>query len=473
MMSQTEKSNSLSSRRQFVKGAAVLAGAAMIVPRHVLGGPKFTPPSEKVNIAIIGAGGQGRHNARALFREESAQVVAVADPMEWVSVEQFYYKGKAGSGPVKQEVEKHYSEKNPNFKCAVYEDFRVMLDKEKSVDAILCATPDHLHAYVSVWAMRMGKHVYCEKPLTHNIWEARKVARTARETGVATQMGNFGHSSEGIRSSIEYLRDGAIGNVTEVHGWAPASRWNTKLKGLPEEKMDIPAGLNWDLWLGPREPRPYHSCYVPVMWRDFWTFGCGVLGDFACHDLDATVWAFDLEAPEIVEGYRAGYGDSEIQPYGDITYFQFGKRKKQKPLKVTWYSGGLRPPRPEELKPGMNLDPHNVMFKGDKGIILTDGWGGPPKLFPDKRRASYTPPKKTIPRVEGHHRDWLDACKGGKPASGEFQYSARLTEIVLLGVLALRSGKRIEWDYDNLQAKGMPELDVLIQEPYRKGWELD
>jgi len=280
-------------RRELLTSTAGAAAAALIVPRHVLGGAKFVPPSDKVNVALVGAGGQGRTNVRVLFREADAQVVAVADPIEQHNLDAFYYRGLGGRKPVRAEIEKHYREKTPNHACAEYEDFRVMLEKEKAIDAILCATPDHLHACVSIRAMRAGKHVYCEKPLVHNVWEARLVAKVAEETGVATQMGNQGHSRDGIRQTCEWIWAGAIGPVREVHAWVGATRWNKTLTGRPEETPPVPAGVNWDLWLGPRDERPYHPAYTPVTWRDFWAFGSGALGDFGCHDLDAACWALD------------------------------------------------------------------------------------------------------------------------------------------------------------------------------------
>jgi predicted dehydrogenase len=283
-----------SSRREFLRAGVAAAGVFTIVPRHVLGGRGFVPPSDKVNIALIGAGGQGRSNTRELFNQADAQVIAVADPAESFSLDAFYYKGAGGRGPVRAEIEKHYADKSPNFRCAAYEDFRVMLEKEKAIDAVLCATPDHLHAYVSTHAMQAGKHVYCEKPLTHNLWEARQVARVAKETGVATQMGNQGHSSVGIRETVEWLQSGAIGPVREVHAWVGSGRWNPTLTGRPKENPPVPAGLNWDLWLGPRSSRPYSPAYFPVAWRDFWAFGSSNLGDFGCHDMDAACWALDL-----------------------------------------------------------------------------------------------------------------------------------------------------------------------------------
>ncbi len=469
---QPRKQSGKRSRRECL-AAASSALALVIVPRHVLGGAKFVAPSEKINIALVGAGGQGRTNVRALFQEADTQVIALADPVESANLDRFYFKGLAGRGPVKAEIEKHYSEKSANFRCAAYEDFRVMLEKEKSIDAVLCATPDHLHAYVSVLAMRAGRHVYCEKPLTHNIREARLVAAVAKETGLATQMGNQGHSTEGIRQTVEYLRDGAIGAVREAHSWVPAGRWNPALQGLPAETPPIPAGINWDLWIGPRDMRAYHPAYIPVTWRDFWAFGCGALGDFGCHDMDAAVWAYDLETPQSVQVLPAGYCDSEIAPFGEIGYFRFATNGARPGMKLTWYSGGLMPDRPEALPENFTLPRRGVMFVGERGVIQCDGAGGAPRLFPASLRASYPAPAKTLARSRGHHRDWLDAIKGGPRPSSNFEYAAKLTEITLLGVLSLRLGGRLlQWDAQNMQAKGLPEAEPLIKGTYRKGWEL-
>jgi len=459
------------SRRTWLKACA--AGAACtVVPRHVLGGPKFVPPSEKVNVAIVGAGGQGRTNLRELFREPDAQVIAVADPIEQSNLDAFYYKGLAGRLPVEAEIEKHYAATSPNFRCAAYEDFRVMLQKEKALDAILCATPDHLHAYVSVTAMRAGKHVYCEKPLTHNISEARAVAKVAKETGVATQLGNQGHSRDGIRQTCEWIWDGAIGAVREAHAWVGAGRWNKTLSGRPTDTPPVPPGINWDLWIGPREPRPYHPAYTPVTWRDFWAFGTGAQGDFGCHDLDAACWALDLHTPVSVEARPAGYMDAEIAPFGEICYFHFGPRNDKPPVRVTWYTGGLMPPCPEELGPKQSLPGRGILFVGDKGVMLCEGAGGPPRLLPYEKTREYKKPAPSLARSKGHHRDWLDACKGGAAPSSNFGYGARLTEIVLLGVLALRAGKKLSWDAAAMKATNAPETDAMVCGQYRKGWEI-
>jgi predicted dehydrogenase len=461
------------SRRNFVKGSALSAAGFMIVPRHVLGGPGFVAPSDKVNIGIIGAGGKGKQNTTEFLKFDDVQVTAVADPAYYWNLAEFYYRSEAGRGPVVEMIEDHYASATPNFKVAEYIDFREMLDKEKSLDAIVCSTPDHTHAFVTLQGLRAGKHVYCEKPLTHNIWEAREVARVARESGLATQMGNSGHSADGIRETVEYLRAGAIGKVREAHAWVPAGRWIPGLEGLPQGSTPKPVGFDWDLWLGPRNEHPFHEHYVPVKWRDFWDFGCGALGDFGCHDMDAATWAFHLKAPKTVQIFPAGYSDSEIAPYGEIGYYEFEEKEDQQPLKLHWYSGGLRPDLHEALPEGYAYGRRASMFVGDKGIIINDGNNRAPEIYPESRRESFKAPKQEIPRSNGHFRDWVDAIKGGSPASSNFEYGARLTEITLLGVLSLRlGGKRIEWDYENMKVKGVPEADQYIREEVRKGWEM-
>jgi len=314
------------SRRSFVKSAATTAAALSfptIIPRHVLGGANFVAPSDKVNVGIVGVGGQGRHNTLQLLQLDDVQVTAIADPAEYWNLNDFYYKAIAGRGPVKDIIEEHFEKKTPNYKVAEYVDFRKMLEKESSLDAVLCATPDHTHAFVASNSMRAGKHVYVEKPMAHNLWENRKLAEIAKETGVATQMGNMGHSSEGIRQVVELLRAGAIGEVKESHSWCHATRWTNGLHDLPLGSTIPQPDFDWDLWLGPREEIPYHEDYTPVKWRDFWRFGCGAIGDFACHDMDATVWAYDLAEPESVQIYPIGQSNEEIVPHGELGYFDF------------------------------------------------------------------------------------------------------------------------------------------------------
>jgi len=475
------RETSLLTRRRFVATTAVAAAGVTILPRHVLGGPRFVAPSDKVNVAIIGVGGQGRTNARALFQEEDCQVIAIADPCEEWDLSPFYYGGKAGRGPVRGEIEAHYREKTPNHSCAVYEDFRVMLEKEKAIDAVLIATPDHSHAYISILAMKAGKHVYCEKPLTRDVGEARTVARVAKETGVATQMGNHGRSSEGHRQTAEWIWDGAIGAVREVHSWGGSSPF-AKGRGRPEGTPDVPAGFDWDLWLGPAEWRPYHPAYAPFGWRGFWAFGGGALPDLAVHHLDPAFNALFLDTPRTVEATAVGGVDEEVVAFGMLVTWRFGERTTERgtmgPVTVHWYDGGLRPPTP----PGIDVDDprqrlgeegSGVVFVGEKGIITSAGWSGMPRLLPTELHREYKRPEKTLPRVESHRADWLQACKGGKPACSSFDYGARLVEFIMLGNVALRAKKQIRWDGPGMKATNAPEADAHLKgAPYRAGWEL-
>jgi predicted dehydrogenase len=234
----------------------------------------------------------------------------------------------------------------------------------------------------------------------------------------------------------------------------------------------VPAGVNWDLWLGPREFRPYHPAYVPVKWRDFWAFGNTGMGDFGCHDLDSACWALDLKTPESVEGRACGPMNEEIAPHGCVVYYQFGPRDQQPPVRVTWYDGGLSPARPDGWPEDEKFPTRGVLFVGDKGVMFCGGAGGAPRLLPDEKMDAYKKPAPTIPRVKSHHQDWLEACKGGRAAGSNFEYGARLTEITLLGLLAVRTGKKIYWDAENLKATGVPEADAIIKGTYRKGWEI-
>jgi predicted dehydrogenase len=461
-------------RREFIKNSLGSLAAITIIPRYVLGGKGFTPPSDKVNIGIIGAGGQSIYSISELLKLEDVQLISIADPSNYWTND-ILYSSDTGRGPTKKFIEAFYSGKTPNYKIAEYEDFRVMLEKVKPLDAVVCATPDNTHAYVSIFAMRAGKHIYCEKPLAHNIWEVRKMRDVARETGLATQMGNQGTSQDNLRLTVEYLRAGAIGTVRESHSWVSATRWLPGLNRFPEESTPIPDGFNWDLWLGPTSWHPYNKVYTPVKWRDFWDFGCGALGDFGCHDMNSAAWAFNLQRPESVEVAPAGNnGSTVIAPYGEIGYFKFAAKGEQPSYKLTWFSGGLRPDLPELLPEDIKLVSRGALFIGDKGIILNNGGiDSAPQIFPESLRDSFTPPSPTIPRSKGHHREWIDSIKGGPAAMSNFEYAARLTEIVLLGVLSLRlGGKKVYWDATNMKAKGLPEADNIIQEPVRKGWEM-
>ncbi|MCO8125252.1 Gfo/Idh/MocA family oxidoreductase [Stieleria sp. TO1_6] len=470
-------SQSTSSRRRFLKAAsasaASLSVAATIVPRHVLGGPGQVAPSDRVNVALIGAGGRGLQNARELMKLKDVQITAVADPAEFWDLKDFYYRGVAGRGPACKEFEAHYQAKQPGYRCQPFVDFREMLQSAPSeFDAVLCAAPDHLHALISLHAMRSGKAVYCEKPLTHNIAEARLVAKVAKETGVATQLGNQGHSRDGMRRTIEYLRSGILGEITEVHAWVSATRWNPSLVHPPTIKQPVPKGLDWDLWCGPRQPVEFNHAYAPVAWRDFWQFGLGAMGDFGCHDLDSSVWGLELGKPTRVEMYAAGQTDPAMIPFGELGYFDFEKTAYAGPTRIHWYSGGIRPARPDAMPAGNDLPNRGVMFVGDKGVMVCGGAGGAPSVYPDELAQTANEVAQSMERSQGHHSDWIQAIKGGPQASSEFGYGAKLTEITLLGVLSLRCGEVIHWDDVNMKATGVAKADEVIHGDYRPGWEL-
>jgi predicted dehydrogenase len=403
--------------------------------------------------------------------------MAICDVNEESDYSRFYYRGTAGRKPALELIEKRYARRKSagEYKgCASYVDFRKMLEKEKAIDAVLVATPDHIHAVATMAAIKNGKHVYCEKPLTHSVYETRKIAEAARQAKVATQMGNQGHSGEGIRLTVEWIRDGAIGDVREVHSWShTGGGWAEGRTARPKETPPAPSGLNWNLWLGPVPHRPYHLAYAPYNWRGWWDFGTGANGDMACHNMAPAFWALDLGHPVSVEGSSSGI-NYETTPLTSIIHWQFAARKNMPPVKVTWYGGGLMPPQPDELEPGRKLTGggNGILFVGDKGKIMCPGWGGNPRIIPETRMKAYERPAKTIPRSKGHHRDWIDACKGGKPASSNFDYAGPMTEVILLGNVALRTGKKLTWDGPNMKATNAPEADKYICPEYHNGWTL-
>jgi predicted dehydrogenase len=321
--------------------------------------------------------------------------------------------------------------------------------------------------------MKRGKHVYCEKPLTHNIYEARAVAKAAAEAGVATQMGNQGRSSEGNRLTCEWVWDGAIGAVREVHAWSDSGSWSSG-KGRPKDTPDVPRNLNWEMWLGPKKTRPYHPAYAPYNWRGWWEFGTGCVGDMAVHNIDPAFAALKLEHPTSVEGFSE-FVDSEVIGPNNRVIWEYPQRGDMPPVKVYWYDGNLMPKRPDELEPGrmMGGGENGVMLIGDKGIILGAGWSESPRIIPETKMKEYKLPEKTLPRSPGHHRNWLDACKGGPKACSDFSYGARLAEMMLLGDVAIRTQKKIFWDGPNMKPTNAPEAEAFIREQYREGWSLD
>lgn len=465
------------SRRQFVGGVAATTAAFTVVPRYVLGRTGYTSPSDKLNVAVIGTGGQGIQNIKSLLQHPDVQIIAVCDVTEEADYSRFYYGGTGGKIPTLKLVEKHYSSQKSTSQykgCTNYVDFCKMLEKEKAIDAVLVATPDHIHAVATMAAIERGKHVYCEKPLTHSIYEARKITEAARKAKVATQMGNQGHSSEGIRLTCEWIWDGAIGQVREVHAWSDTGvDWASNRVARPKETPPLPSGLNWDLWIGPAPKRPYHPTYAPYNWRGWWDFGTGAIGDMACHNMDPAFWALKLGHPVSVEGCATNI-NSETTPFGSIVYYEFGAREGMPPVKATWYSGGLMPPRPAELEAGRQLGGggNGILFVGDKGKIMCAGWGGNPRIIPEAKMREYKLPPKTIPRSGGHHRDWIDACKGGRPASSNFDYAGPMTEVILLGNVALRTGEKLFWDGQVMKATNVPQADIYIRPEYHNGWTL-
>lgn len=464
-------------RRSFVRGSLAAAAGLTILPACATS-PRIgrrPRPSGRINIAVIGTGGQGLGNIRRLLRFEDVQVVALCDVNQFSDYSAFYYGGVAGLAPALDEVESFYAEqaKSGSYKgCATYGDFNEMLDRESDIDAVLVATPDHVHAVACMAAINRGKHVYCEKPLAHSIHEVRVVTEAARKKGVMTQMGNQGHSGEGIRLAVEWIRDGAIGTVREVHGSTSAggSEWVTTNR-RPVDTPPMPEGLDWDRWLGPAEYRPYHSAYAPYNWRGWWDFGTAGIGDMACHNLDPAFWALDLGYPTSVEARATGHSDETV-PTGSKYRYEFPARGGRPPVTMYWYDGDEPRPRPEELEPERGFGGEGVHFVGDDGVLIMDGWGESPRIIPETKMRAYDRPDKTIPRVPGHHRSWIDACKGGDPVHGNFDYSGPMTETILLGNVALRTGKKLQWDGERMKAANAPEAEAYVQPKYRKGWEL-
>lgn len=460
-------------RRRFLRTTTTLA-ALSVVPRWMLGGAGQAPPSERLNVAIVGTGGQGITNLKELLNHPDVNIAALCDVAEFWDNSQLYYKHNGGRGPAQQVLAEH-ARQHPDAKphsARVFVDFRVMLEKaHRDIDAVLVATPNHVHAVAAMAAIRAGKGVYCEKPLTHSIFEARQLARAARDAKVATQMGNQGHSTDDIRRAVEWIRAGAIGPVREVHAWLGGPN-RTLPAERPTETPPVPEGLSWDLWLGPAPARPFHPAYAPLAFHYWWDFGSGPLGNFGCHALDTAVWALDLEFPTTVEASSTQLSE-ETTPLAATYHYRFPSRGDQPPVQLYWYDGGLRPPRPACLEPDRELPTAGgSLIVGDTGAILSGIWSGSPRIIPDEKMRRFEPPAPTIPRSKGHHRDWIEASKGGPAASANFDYAARLTEIVLLGSVALRTGSTVYWDGPGMRAINLPEAEPLVRGHFRKGWEL-
>jgi predicted dehydrogenase len=446
------------SRRGFLKSAA--ASGMMIVPRRVLGGRGHVAPSDKLNIAAIGCAGQGGSD---ISRLEGENIVALCDA-DWERAAPTF-------------------KKHP--RAARYKDFRVMLDKQKDIQAVVVATPDHFHAVAALAAMQLGKHVFVEKPLAHDVYETRRLVKAAKDSHVATQMGNQGHATESIRLLCEWIWDGAIGPVTEVQAWTPHPVWPQGMLQRPVERPPAPDTLDWDVWLGPAPHRPYHPAYLPMAWRGWLDFGTGGLGDMGCHIFDHIVWALKLGAPTSVEASASTFvaeslnwdkpRNSETYPQATIVTYKFPAREGFPPLTLTWFDGGLMPPRPEELPASAKMGDQfgGALYIGSKGKILTGSHGANGlRILPDERMLAFTRPAKTLPRSIGHHAEWVAACKGGPAAGSNFDVAGPLTEVVLLGCAAIRSGEKLFWDAANMRFLNNADADQYLRRPPRAGWTI-
>ncbi len=455
-----EKDEKGISRRKFVGGIAAAAGIT-IVPRYVLGGRGYQAPSDKLNIACIGPGGMGGNNTNKCAAA-GENIVALCDVDDEKAAKMFA--------------------KYPNAKR--HKDFRKMLEQQKDIQAVIVAPPDHSHAVAALAAMQLGKHVYCQKPMTRTVGEARRLTEAARKYKVATQMGNQGHSNEGLRLVCEWIWDGAIGPVREVHMWTNRPVWPQGMFKRPAETPPVPATLDWDVWIGPSAMRPYSPAYHPFNWRAWQDFGAGALGDMGCHVMDAAFSALKLGYPTSVEAFTSDIvvemwkkqENKETYPSSSVVHYNFPARGDMPPVKLHWYDGGMKPEKPEELEYG-ELPESGTIFVGDKGKIITPTYTESVRIIPEAKMKEYKRPEKTLPRVkggqEGHEQNWIAACKGGDPADSNFDYSGPFTETVVMGNLAIRfPGKQLLWDGVNMKVTNFDAANEFVFPKYREGWSL-
>jgi predicted dehydrogenase len=444
-------------RRGFIAGAGA-AAAVTVVPRRVLARSGQTPPSETLQIAGIGVGSMGGVDIAAVHAEKGTNIVALAD-VDW--------------GYAAKTFKKYPAAKQ-------FRDFRKMLDAlDKTIDAVVIGTPDHSHAVIAISAMQRGKHVYCEKPLAHSIAEVRRLVEAAKKYKVATQLGNHGHSFESARMFCEWIWDGAIGDVHTIQAGCRCICTATQQLAQLKEKHPVPATLDWDLWLGPAEARPYHPAYHPAAWREWFPFGTGTIGDFGCHIIDPVNWALDLGAPATIRARvkDAGYDfkkQSDAFPMGEQITYEFAAKGSRGPITLHWYSGTAPIPRPAVLEPGRPAVDIGAVVLGSKGAIMYGMHGASGvRIIPEAAMKAYKLPPKKIPRVANHHRDWLDAIRHGGKAGCDFSYGGPLTEIPLLGVVAIKmAGTRLQWDAKNMRFPNCAEANEFLSAPYRTGWTL-
>jgi len=431
----------ITNRREFLKSSA-LTGVGLVVTGAgaASAGEKKAAPSDKLNMAIVGVGGRGGANMGGVRSENIAALCDVDD--------------------------RHLANAARRFpKAKTYNDWRKMLE-QKDIDAVVCSTTDHTHALISVAAMKLGKHVYCEKPLAHSVHEARVMRETYLKSNVATQMGTQIHASNNYRRVVELIQSGAIGPVREAHVWCDR---RGSCPERPKGSQPVPKYLHWDLWLGPAPFRPYHRAFMPgcVTWEQRWDFGNGCIGDMGSHLIDLPFWALKLRHPTAAEAEGEPRSD-ESYPRWLIARWEHPAIAGRPAVKLAWYDSGKRPKYP----PGYNLRAWGigVMFVGDKGILAADY--GRRVLLPQADFKDFKPPKPSIPASKGHYREWLLGCKTGSPTLCNFDYSGLLIENNLLGTVAFRVGKKLEWDAKNLKAKNCPEAARFIRRKYRAGWSL-
>lgn len=433
-------------RRSLLRGAAaaisVAAGSRLLV---LPSGARAASANEKLNVAAIGIRNRGAANLGGVAAEKDlVNIVALCD------IDRKYLAETA----------------KQHEKAKTFDDFRKMLDAMSGqIDAVIVSTPDHTHAPAGMMAMSMGKHCYCEKPLTHDVYEARLMTETAKKNRLATQLGTQIHAGDNYRRVVELVKAGAVGPVKEVHVWSSASYHGGD---RPKDTPPVPEHLNWDVWLGPAPARPYHPVYLPGKWRGWSDFGTGGLGDFFCHYSDLAFWALDLKYPTSVEAEGPQPPHPEATPQWLIVRYEFPARGALPPVKYTWYDGGKRPPIQKEV--GLPDWGSAVLFVGEKGMLLADY--GRHVLLPEEKFKDFQRPPQSIPASVGHHKEWVLACTTGSPTTCHFGYSGPLTEAALLGTVSYRAGEKIAWDAENLKAVNCPKAEPLIRRPYRAGWTL-
>jgi len=480
------------------------------VPSHVLGRGGTAAPNSRLNLAFIGVGSQGLRVLLNFLRQPDVQAVSVCDVVterddypQWGErefrdavatllggsapawVEALSTRrpirltrtltvtaGVAGTEPCRRIINAYYGRNKASGSyrgCTAHADFRELLAKETDVDGVVVCTPDHWHALIAIAAMERGKHVYCQKPMTHSVAEARRMAEVARATAVATQVAVGPQAAESTRVLCEWIASGAIGPVREVVNWSNRPVWPQGLE-RPTDAPAVPRGLDWDLWLGPAPARPFHPVYLPFVWRGWYDFGCGAIGDMGCYSFDVIFRALQLTPPTRIEASSSELMD-DCFPKACLMRFQFPARGDRPPVILTWYDGGLLPPLLDRLGPIPALDKEGLLFLGDRGAILCGFTGENPRLLPEAAFRDFTPPPKSLPRSIGHDREWIEACKGAAAKPGaNFEFSSAVTETILLGNVALRAGQRIEWDTAAMKAGKNPAADRLVNPPCRAPW---